>query len=111
MGVASMAMRQILTDHARRVRAARRGGDRRRIEVETQGLVSRSGPGVDLVALDDVLARFAALDPRRHRVVELRFFGGLTVDEVGELLGVSRSTVEADWRAARAWLSAELAEC
>jgi RNA polymerase sigma factor (TIGR02999 family) len=109
MAVASLAMRQILTDHARRVRAARRGGDRRRIDVETQGLADERSDSIDAVALDDALTRLARLDPRRARVIELRFFGSLTVEEVASLLGVSRSTVEADWRAARAWLSAELA--
>lgn len=110
MAVASMAMRQVLTDHARRVRAARRGGDRQRIDVETNGLAGRAGELIDAVALDEALTRLADLDPRRHRVVELRFFGGLTVDEVAEILAVSKSTVEADWRAARAWLMADLAE-
>jgi len=109
MAVASMAMRQILTDHARRARAARRGGGRRRADVDTAGLADDSS-GIDVVALDEALTRLAALDQRRCRVVELRFFGSLTVDEVASLLGVSRSTVEADWRAARAWLAAELSE-
>ena len=109
MAVASLAMRQILTDHARRARAARRGGDRRRIDVDTSGLAGSGEGMIDAVALDDALTRLADLDPRRHRVVELRFFGGLTVDEVADVLHVSKSTVEADWRAARAWLTADLA--
>lgn len=110
MAVASMAMRQILTDHARRKRAARRGGDGHKVSAETVQLEGPDKGGVDIVALDDALSRLAELDPRRHRVVELRFFGGLSVEEVAELLDVSRSTVEADWRAARAWLAAELSE-
>lgn len=110
MAVASLAMRQILTDHARRKRAARRGGDRGKVSAESVQLEGPGDNGVDVVALDDALTKLASLDPRRHRVVELRFFGGLTVEEVAELLDTSRSTVEADWRAARAWLAAELGE-
>ncbi len=110
MAVASMAMRQILTDHARRKRAARRGGDKQKVSAENVQLEGPDASGVDVVALDDALTKLAELDPRRHRVVELRFFGGLSVDDVAALMNVSRSTVEADWRAARAWLSVELAE-
>lgn len=110
MAVASMAMRQILTDHARRKRAARRGGDKQKLSAENVQLEGPDVGGVDVVALDDALTKLAELDPRRHRVVELRFFGGLSVEEVAALMNVSRSTVEADWRAARAWLSVELAE-
>lgn len=110
MAVASMAMRQILTDHARRKRAARRGGEMGKVSADSIQLEGPDEGGVDVVALDDALTKLAELDPRRHRVVELRFFGGLSVDDVAGLLNVSRSTVEADWRAARAWLAAELAE-
>lgn len=109
MAVAATAMRQILTDHARRKRALKRGGDGRRQDIDPGEL---GGPvsAIDAVALDDALSKLASLDSRRHRVVELRFFGGLGVEEVADLLGVSRSTVEADWRSARAWLAVELAD-
>lgn len=110
--VAATAMRQILTDHARRVRAAKRGGDRTRIALEeaqpAAGDSEAVGRQVDVVALDEALTRLATLDQRRHRVVELRYFGGLTMPEIAEVLGVSLRTVESDWRSARAWLLREL---
>jgi RNA polymerase sigma factor (TIGR02999 family) len=114
--VAATAMRQILMDHARRKRAAKRGGDARNVgQVEDWDRITLAGGGAagasrdaDLVALDDVLSELARNDERMYRVVELRFFGGLEVEEVARLIGVSKSTVEADWRAARAWLAAKL---
>lgn len=109
MAVAATAMRQILTDHARRKRAQKRGGDGHRVDIDPGNLADPAS-AIDAVALDDALTKLAELDPRRHRVVELRFFGGLTVEEVADLLEVSRSTVEADWRSARAWLAVELAD-
>ncbi|MCL4220891.1 MAG: sigma-70 family RNA polymerase sigma factor [Phycisphaerales bacterium] len=108
MAVASTAMRQILTDYARRKRAAKRGGGMARESGDIEQVADPAGRQIDPIALDDALTKLASLDPRRHRVVELRFFGGLTVDEVASLLDVSRSTVEADWRSARAWLAVEL---
>lgn len=110
MAVASVAMRQILTDHARRKKAAKRGGGQARAAGDVEQVADPTGHQIDPVALDDALNKLQAMDPRRHRVVELRFFGGLTVEEVAGLLGVSRSTVEADWRSARAWLAVELGE-
>ncbi|HMN96107.1 MAG TPA: ECF-type sigma factor [Phycisphaerales bacterium] len=108
IAVAATAMRQILTDHARRVRAAKRGGGWNRVDVDPP---QELGPAlVDLVALDDALAELAALDERKHRIVELRYFGGLTVEEVADLLGLSKRTIESDWRAARAWLGARLGD-
>jgi RNA polymerase sigma-70 factor (ECF subfamily) len=110
MAVAATAMRQILTDHARRKRAAKRGGGEARAVGDIAQVADPAGRGLDPIVLDDALTKLASLDPRRHRVVELRFFGGLNVEEVADLLGVSRSTAEADWRSARAWLAVELAE-
>lgn len=107
MAVAATAMRQILTDHARRTNAIKRGGGQHRVELN-DGLAISSGAGIDLVAMEEALTRLSEFDPRKYRIVELRFFGGLSVDEVAEVLDVSRSTVESDWRAARAWLGAEL---
>ena len=121
MAVAAMAMRQILTDHARRKRAAKRGGGDlagQRVDftiVESTVPSSDRSPqalgtkgGLDVEQLDDVLSELERLDPRRHRVVCLRFFGGLEMSEVARIIGVSLSTVEADWRSARAWLAVRL---
>ena len=107
--IAATAMRQILTDYARRSKAEKRGGDRERISLD-KVVTPAANQEYDLVALDDVLTRLAALDPRKHRIVELRFFGGLSVEDVARVLNVSKTTVEGDWRAARAWLSYELSK-
>lgn len=104
--LAARAMRQVLADHARRG-ARQKRGDGRRPEVldeATDGAYEVD----DLVALDDSLSRLSQLNQRHARVVELRIFGSLTVVEVAEELGVSRSTVESDWTMARAWLRREL---
>jgi RNA polymerase sigma factor (TIGR02999 family) len=106
MAVAATAMRQILTDQARRRTASKRGGAARE-RVTLSNLAAFESP-VDLLALDDLLGRLAALDERQARLVELRFFGGLTEDEAAESLGVSLRTVQKDWRKAKAWLLAEL---
>jgi RNA polymerase sigma factor (TIGR02999 family) len=107
--IAATAMRQILTDHARRTKAEKRGGNRERISLD-RALTPPNQSEYDLVALDDVLSKLGALDPRKHRIVELRFFGGFSVDDVAQVLDVSKTTVESDWRAARAWLSYELSK-
>lgn len=107
--VAAKAMRQVLADHARARRAQKRGGERERVSL-AQTPASELGPDVDLVGLDDALRTLAERNPRAAEVVELRFFAGLTVDEVAETLALSDSTIEADWRVARAWLRARLAE-
>jgi len=104
--VAATAMRQILTDRARRRRALKRGGPEKE-RVTLSGIAAPDG-GIDLLVLDDLLSRLAALDERQARLVELRFFAGLTEDEAAESLGVSLRTVQKDWRKARAWLLAEL---
>ena len=105
--VAATAMRRILADHARRHRAAKRGGDRKRVPLTN--IPTPSGHSVvDIVDLDDALAQLENLDERQYRIVELRFFGGLTVAQVAEVLGVSKTTVESEWRMVRAWLSVEL---
>jgi RNA polymerase sigma factor (TIGR02999 family) len=108
--VAATAMRQILQDRARRRRAAKRGGgDGQRLTLD--GLQTPSGQSIiDMVALDDALTQLAELDPRQARIVELRFFGGLTNDEVAEVLNLSTRMIEKEWRKTRAWLSAQLAE-
>lgn len=105
--VAAGAMRRVLVDHARARAALKRGGDRRRIALEDP---SDTRQPVDLIALDDALARLEQIDPRQRAVVELRFFGGLDVEETARALGVSPRTVEEDWRLARAWLRRSLAQ-
>ena len=107
VGIAARAMRQILVDHARRRGAAKRGGG-----VAAEPIDSRhadpNAPFEDLVALDDALDRLSALSPRLRSVVELRFFAGLTDDEIAETLEVTSRTVQRDWAKARAWLYREM---
>ncbi len=107
--VAARVMRQILVDHARGRAAAKRGGDVTRIELVGE-MGGATGPApVDLLVIDQALDRLAALDQAQAHLVELRFFGGLTIDETAEVLGVSIATVKRDWRLARAFLERELA--
>ncbi len=106
-GVASHLMRQILIDHARTRHAGKRGGGKAHISLE-ENLVVSPEREADLVALDDALERLSALDPRKTQVVELRFFGGLSVEESAEALKVSEVTVRRDWQFAKAWLVREL---
>jgi RNA polymerase sigma factor (TIGR02999 family) len=106
--IAAQAMRRILIDHARRRGADKRGGGLQRITLASGITPPLASTEVDLLALDDALVRLAALDERQARVVELRFFAGLTVEEVAVALGVSARTVASEWRLARAWLSRAL---
>lgn len=105
--VAATAMRQVLMDHARAKRALKRGGERERVTLD-EGLLAGEQRDLDLLALDDALSELERHDARKHRVVELRFFGGLTAEETARVLGVGLTTVESDWRAARAWLHVRL---
>ena len=103
-GVSAKMMRRVLVDIARRRRAERRGGpDAIRVPLDTIDIPA-SEPGADVLAVDSALERLAVEDPRKAQVVELRFFGGLSIDETAEALGVSARTVHADWAFARAWL-------
>ena len=106
LGVAAQLMRMILVDHARARRAAKRAGGER-VPLDETVLVGGERD-VDLLALDEALERLAALDPRLGRVVELRYFGGLTTREAAEVLGISTATVEREWATARGWLRREL---
>ena len=106
LGIAARVMRQILVDHARRHGAAKRGAGVQLITLE-DNLSGSAGP-VEILLVNDVLDRFALLDERGARVVELRVFGGLTMDEIADTLGVSRRTVDNDWAVARMWLAREL---
>lgn len=103
-GVASRVMRQILVDYARRHGAAKRGGGWTRVTLEGRAMAAVGERDLDLVLLDQGLEELAALDPGKARVVELRFFGGLSLEETAETLGVSASTITREWRMARAWL-------
>jgi RNA polymerase sigma factor (TIGR02999 family) len=106
--VAATAMRQILTDHARARAAQKRGGGNWEKVTLDEAVLGGEQRDIDLVALDEALTELAAYDERKHRVVELRFFGGLTVEEVAGLLALSTTTIESEWRAARAWLGMRL---
>ena len=105
--VAAQSMRRILVDFARSRRYQKRGGDWRQVTL-AEGLGIATKLDSDLVALDEALQGLAKLDPRKARVVELRFFGGLSLEETAEALQVSTDTVGRDWRAAKAWLTREL---
>jgi RNA polymerase sigma factor (TIGR02999 family) len=108
LGVAAHLMRQILVDHARAQRAAKRDGGQR-IEL-VEALHPQQGEDIDLIALDEALENLARLDPDQCRVVEMRFFGGLSVEETATAMGISAATVKREWATARVWLSRELAE-
>ena len=110
LGVASKAMRSILVDHARARGAAKRGGSARAVTLDEGGGVADAGSqrGVDVLALDEALARLAELDSRKSQLVELRYFGGLGIEEAAAVLGVSPATVKREWTTARAWLRREL---
>ncbi|MCG8455040.1 MAG: ECF-type sigma factor [Holophagales bacterium] len=107
--VASQMMRRILVDHARKRQAKKRGGKETRLELnEARDQVAPRS--LDLVALDDALRSLAQLDARQAQVVELRFFGGMSIEEISEVLCISPATVKRDWSSARAWLFHELRE-
>jgi len=102
-GIAAQLMRRILLDHARRHHRARRGGGLRLVPLD-ESVVAVGDRAAELIALDDALNALAALDPRKSRLVELRFFGGLSNEEVAEFMGLSLRTVEREWRKAKVWL-------
>src|SRR5712692_1696202 len=106
-GIAANLMRQIITDHARSHQAAKRGGADRPLSLD-EAIEWSDARSADLLTLDEALTRLAAIDPQQSRVVELRFFGGLTVEETAAFLGISPRTVKREWRIAKAWLQCEL---
>ncbi len=106
-GVASQMMRRILVDHARSRHAAKRGGVQHRITLK-EGLALSTNPDVNLIALDDALIKLEAIDPNKSRLVELRFFSGLTIDETAEVMQISSRTVDREWQIAKAWLHREI---
>ncbi|MEM9645315.1 MAG: sigma-70 family RNA polymerase sigma factor, partial [Planctomycetota bacterium] len=104
-------MRRILVDHARSKNREKRGGGRQRVELHEDIAVSISNRRAeDVLAVEDAIEKLAALDPRQAKIVELRFYGGLNVAEVAEVIGVSKRTVEAEWTLLRAWLRRELSD-
>lgn len=108
--LASKVMRQILVDHARGKEALKRGGAGERITLD-DSFPGPSGPVVDLLDLEESLERLAAFSPDKARLVELRFFGGLSIEEAADALNISRTQATREWRMARAWLAEELGGC
>jgi RNA polymerase sigma-70 factor, ECF subfamily len=105
--VASQMMRRILVSHARARRAEKRGGSTHRVTLD-EGIASAPGRDVNLLALDEALTRLETIDPERSRMVELRFFSGLTVQETAEVMGISPRSVDRQWQMAKAWLHREI---
>jgi RNA polymerase sigma factor (TIGR02999 family) len=107
-GVAAQAMRRVLVDHARSRLAEKRGGAMQRVTLGDADARASGDADLDVLALHDALERLATLDPDQAKLVELRYFGGLGIDETAEALGVSAATVKREWAVARAWLRREL---
>jgi RNA polymerase sigma factor (TIGR02999 family) len=107
-GIAARTMRRILVEHARRRNAAKRRGGSLRVVTGVADAVAQPERDPEILALDAALTRLESLDPQQARIVELRFFGGLNVEEAAEVAGVSTATVKRKWRTARAWLRQEL---
>ena len=107
VGIAARLMRRVLVDHARSRGYRKRGGGAQRVSLD-DAMPITPGPELDVLAVDRALEALATIDTRKSQVVELRFFGGLSVDETAEVLGVSVETVKRDWRFAKLWLSREL---
>jgi len=107
--IAARAMRQVLLDYARQRHAGKRGGEgAQKVEIDVD-LLAGANRIEDIVAIDEVVTRLSELDQQQGRIVELRFFGGLSVEETAEAMGISDSTVKREWRLAKAWLHRELA--
>jgi RNA polymerase sigma factor (TIGR02999 family) len=106
-GIAAQLMRRILVDHARTKKRAKRGGSNIRVSFDEANVMVQ-GQDLDIVALDEALERLTEIDEQQSRIVELRFFSGLTVEETAEVLGISPATVKRDWSMAKAWLHREI---
>ena len=106
-GVAAQMMRRILVDHARKHVSLKRGGSFARISLEQAAVFSRERPG-ELIVVDELLTRLASIDPQGSRIVELRFFAGLSLEETAEVTGLSTAKVRREWSATKAWLSREM---
>jgi RNA polymerase sigma factor (TIGR02999 family) len=112
-GIAAQLMRRVLVDHVRQHQAAKRGGlDQERLSITSTGRHASkqraSEPAIDLLALHEALSELETIDPQQARIVELKFFGGLSIEETAELLDIGHATVERDWKMARAWLRRKL---
>jgi len=107
-GIAAQAMRRILVDYARGKHRAKRGGSGEDLPLEAAALIVSQERKIDLVALDEALERLAEFDARQARIVELRYFSGLTIEETAEVLRISPATVKSDWNVAKAWLRHEI---
>ena len=107
-GISAQLMRRILVDHARQHQAAKRGGSAQQRISLTGAEKFAKQPEVDLLALNEALDELAKMDPQQGRIVELKFFGGLSIEEIAEVMGIGHATVERDWKMARAWLRRQL---
>ena len=108
-GISAQLMRRILVDHARQHQAVKRGGSgQQRVSITTVEKLVKE-PEVDLLALNEALDELARMDPQQSQIVELKFFAGLSIEEIAEVLGIGHATVERDWKMARAWLRRQLA--
>ena len=107
-GISAQLMRRILVDHARQHQAVKRGGSaQQRVSITTVEKLIKE-PEIDLLALNEALDELARMDPQQSQIVELKFFGGLSIEEIAEVLGIGHATVERDWKMARAWLRRQL---
>lgn len=109
-GIAAQVMRRILMDHARKHKAEKRGGEADKLPLEEEILVISQDSSSQLLALDEALETLAMLDPNKARIVELRYFGGLSIEETAEVMGVSVPTINRQWRTAKAWLYGQLTD-
>jgi RNA polymerase sigma factor (TIGR02999 family) len=109
-GIAAQAMRRILVDYAKHKNREKRGGAAADLPLEEAMLIAGTGQSVDLLALDEALTRLSLIDEQQGRVVELKYFSGLSIEETAEALGVSPATVKRDWQMAKAWLRSELTQ-
>ncbi len=107
-GIAGQAMRRILVDYAKSRHREKRGGEDENLPLEAVSLAVSGEKGIDLEALDEALTRLAVMDNRQARIVELRYFSGLSIEETAEVLRISTATVKSDWRSAKAWLYREI---
>ncbi len=106
-GICAKLMRQILVDYARHRQSGKRKGEIHKVSLDEAAVVS-SDRAAELIAVDEALANLATIDPRQSQIAELRFFGGLTIEETAEVLQISHATVEREWQTARAWLYCEI---
>ncbi len=108
LGIAAQLMRWILVDYERNRRAVKRGAGATRLTLDPSVAARSQGPDVDLLALDEALDRLAKMDAQQSQIIELRYFGGLTIEDASEFLGISPATVKRSWASARAWLLREM---